>query len=143
MCIYTMEILESKIEENNANIFKLQSFIESYVVEIEKNSIVIKALDNKLNLYKIEVSKPKENELSSIVTESLNEKIEIYESELNRLNRIVDESNIIKSDYIFELNSLKEENQDIKESLELLINNSNKILRGPALDRCGASLRRS
>jgi chromosome segregation ATPase len=62
-----------------------------------------------------------------IVIQSLSEKIELCRSEENRLCKIIEELQIYKEDYIYELSTLREENEDVKESLEMLENHSQKI----------------
>lgn len=143
MCIYTVEILSSKLEENNAKIFELQGYVKTYTTEITKELAVIDTLTKKMKMYENEVINYEENDNKScdLVTSSLNEKVEIYKSEVKRMKKIIDESKRFKEDYLYELSSLREENKDIKKSLEVLEEYSKKIISEPLGDQCGASAR--
>lgn len=124
---YTLDILNSKVDENNVRMYEVNRLITSNSSELDKYTLLFENLMSKIDQCNHSLKNLKN--LDGIVLQSLNEKLKLCESEKNRLVKITDELEIYKEDYLYELSSLREENRDIKESLELLENYSKKIIR--------------
>lgn len=134
---YTLDILNSKVDENNVRMYEVNRLITSNGSELDKYTLLFENLMSKIDQCNHSLKNLKN--LDGIVLQSLNEKLELCESEKNRLLKITDELEIYREDYLYELNSLREENKDIKDSIDILKNKSQKITREPIGVRKGES----